>query len=128
LEARIEGHLRQSLGYAVTTFLRTGAQLAAIAGRQPFPKGDWEEDGITRLYITFLTASPPTAVQQKLMDARTPTDDFHFHGSELYWLCRTPSIDSIFSGALLEKMLGMPATVRNRTTVLKLAGKYGQPD
>jgi hypothetical protein len=32
------------------------------------------------------------------------------------------------SGALLEKTLGLPATMRNVTTVRKLAAKYPPPD
>ncbi len=127
LAARIERHLRASLGYAVTTFLRSSAQLAALAAYQPFPPAELEA-GSAKLYIAFLTELPAPAVQQKLLDARTPTDDFHFHGSELYWLIRTGLSDSIFSGTLLEKILGMPATVRNRSTVAKLAAKYPLAD
>ena len=123
LEARIEAHLRQSLGYAVNTFLRSSAQLARIAAYQPFPEV-MDEDGVSRLYIGFLAGLPPAAAQQKLLDARTPTDDFHFDGSELYWLCRTRFSDSTFSGTQLEKIIGMPTTVRNRNTVAKLAAKY----
>jgi hypothetical protein len=35
--------------------------------------------------------------------------------------------ESAFSGALLEKAIGMPATLRNATTVKKLAAKYPAP-
>ena len=32
--------------------------------------------------------------------------------------------ESLFSGALLERTIGLPATLRNVTTVRKLAAKY----
>ena len=123
LEARIEDHLRQSLGYAVNTFVRSNAQLARIAAYQPFPP-EVMEAGSGRLYIAFLASLPPAAARQKLLDAQTPTDVFHFHDSELYWWCRTGLSESVFSGTLLEKIIGMPATVRNSTTVGKLVAKY----
>ncbi len=123
MEERIEGHLRESLGYAVATFIRTPCELAAIARHQPFPAPELEEAG-NALYIAFLPTPPSDEAQRMLMASRTRTDDFHIHGRELYWLCRTRISDSAFSGARLEKMLGMPATMRNVTTVRKLAAKY----
>ncbi len=78
------------------------------------------------LYIAFLPTLPGDDRQQKLMGYRSPVDDFHIHGREVYWLCRKKMSESAFSGALLEKTLGMPATIRNSTTVKKLASKYGQ--
>jgi len=44
----------------------------------------------------------------------------------IYWLCRKKMSESTFSGALLERTIGMPATMRNSTTVKKLAAKYAQ--
>ncbi len=123
LEEQIEGHLKQSLGYEVATFLRSPAELAAIAGYQPFPPADLQADG-TSLYIAFLREPPAPAAQQKLMRFRTDSDDLHVHGREVFWLCRKGMSQSAFSGALLERTLGMPATLRNRTTVNKLVGKY----
>ena len=58
------------------------------------------------------------------MNFATGTDEFHVHGREVYWLCRGRTSDSKFSGALLEKALGMPATFRNVTTVRKLADQF----
>jgi hypothetical protein len=43
----------------------------------------------------------------------------------VYWYCRGQALsDSRFSGALLEKILGMPATARNVNTVNRLVAKY----
>jgi uncharacterized protein (DUF1697 family) len=54
----------------------------------------------------------------------TATDAFRVHGRELYWLCASPSMQSIASGATLEKTLGGPATLRNINTVRRLVARY----
>ncbi|MDQ3930105.1 MAG: DUF1697 domain-containing protein [Chloroflexota bacterium] len=122
LESRIEDHLQAALGYEVATFIRTEAELADIAQYQPFPVEQADTGG--SLYIAFLKATTTTQAQHDLMAFRTDIDDFHVHGREVYWLCRTSLSQSTFSGARLEKTLGMPATLRNVTTVQKLAAKY----
>jgi uncharacterized protein (DUF1697 family) len=126
LERRIEGHLRSALGYAVTTFIRTTADLAAVAAYQPFPPADLDADGTT-LYIGFLPGPPSDAARARLLALDTPTDTFHLHKCELYWLCRTRLSDSPITGARLEKTLGLPTTLRNVSTVRKLAAKYPPP-
>lgn len=123
LEKRIEDHLRESLGYEVATFVRSASELANTARHWPFDPSDLEADG-TSLYIAFLPAPPTAEAQEKLMAFRTEVDDFAVHGREVYWLCRKKISESSFSGALLEKTVRMPATMRNATTVKKLTAKY----
>jgi uncharacterized protein (DUF1697 family) len=123
LEQRIERHLHASLGYEVATFIRTTAELAAVANYQPFSVSEVDADG-NYLYIAFLAAPPGAEARQKLMTFRNAGDDFQIHGREVYWLCRRKLSESTFSGALLEKTLRLPATMRNSTTVKKLAAKY----
>ncbi len=125
LEKRIANHLKESLGYEVATFIRSTSEIVEIAKYQPFPAEELAAEGAS-LYIAFLAGIPSKERQQKLMGYCSPVEDFYIHGREVYWLCRTRISDSKFSGALLEKALGMPATMRNSTTVKKLATKYGQ--
>lgn len=125
LEQRIEGHLRQALGYDVATFIRSANELVAIATYQAFPPADLTVFE-SSLYVAFLHIVPPDAVREKLAVLRTPSDDFHQHEREIYWLCRTRLSESpLFSGGLFEKTVKMPLTMRNITTVRKLAAKYG---
>ena len=51
------------------------------------------------------------------------TDAFHVHGRELYWR-RTRMSDSKVTGKQLERAIGMPFTMRNVTTLRRLAAKY----
>ncbi len=123
LERKIEDHLREALGYEVATFVRSASELAGIARYRPFDPSDLNAEG-TSLYIAFLQAPPSAEAEQKLMAHRSEVDDFCTHGREVYWLCRKKMSESSFSGALLEKTMGTPATVRNATTVQKLMAKY----
>jgi uncharacterized protein (DUF1697 family) len=121
LEAKIEKTLESALGWEVTTFLRTPAELEAVAARQPFPAEDLG-DG-QGLYVGFLK-EPLAPGQQDLVQCfRTPTDEFAISGREVWWLCRTRSSDSAFSGGKLEKALGLRATFRNVTTVRAVAAR-----
>jgi len=121
LEAKIEKHLKSQLGYEVATFIRSSDELAEIADHNAFPD---QEDGT--LYVGFFKKTPNKAGQSKIMNMSSEADDFHFRGRELYWRCRVRSIDSEFSGAVCEKLLGMPATLRNMNTVRKIATKYSK--
>jgi len=44
-------------------------------------------------------------------------DDFHVHRCEIYWPCRKKLSESVFSSALLEKTIGMLATMRSANAV-----------
>jgi uncharacterized protein (DUF1697 family) len=122
LEGQLENRLHQALGYPVATFLRSVSELAAIAQHKSFQAAELEA-GAT-LYVAFLRKEPGSESQRKLMAFQNEINAFHIHQREVYWLCRTRQLESAFSGALLEKTLGTQATLRNATTVRKLAAKY----
>lgn len=120
---KIETQLARKLGYKVDTFLRNEAGLREIAQHQPFKAGEMKGADRT-VYVAFLSAAPPAAAKTKLMNLRGEVDDFQLHGREVYWLLRRKTMsESLFSGALLEKTLGMSATMRNFNTVTRLAAK-----
>jgi triacylglycerol lipase len=98
----------------VATFVRRTEELPAIVAQQPFPSVDG-----CALYIGFLKSAPDRRAQQKLAKYRNDNDDVRVNQREVYWLCRTKMSESAFSGALLEKTLGMASTLRNVTTVRK---------
>jgi uncharacterized protein (DUF1697 family) len=121
LESAIALHLERELGYEVATFVRSAAELEAIAAHRAFPASDIAMPGTT-VYVGFLAEAPPPALRKTVESLASAVDAFHFHGRELYWLCRARRVsDSEFSGARLEKLLKAPATLRNLTTVAKMA-------
>jgi uncharacterized protein (DUF1697 family) len=123
LEKKIEDSLRKSLGYEVRTFIRSPSELVDIVAYKPFAERELKVDG-NLLFVAFMASEPTSGGIQKLTALRTKTDDFHVFGRETYWLRRMTEGESTYSGQLIEKALGVPATVRNSTTVKKLAAKY----
>jgi uncharacterized protein (DUF1697 family) len=123
LERKIETHLHDSLGYKVTTFIRSIAELAAISSYKPFASSELESDSNV-LFVGFLAASPSEEAKSKLLELRNRFWDFHIDGRELYWLRRRLPGEVPFSGMPLEKTLRMQMTLRNVNTVRRLASKY----
>jgi uncharacterized protein (DUF1697 family) len=74
--------------------------------------------------VAFLHAPLTASMKTKLLALRSKQDDLASAGREVHWWCRTKTSDSKFSGAVLEKTLGVPATFRNITTIRKLVAKY----
>ena len=106
----------------MTTFLRSDAELAKIAEHRAFPVAGG--GGGRRTSFTSLSEDEADAAASRpLVSHAGAVDAFKIHGREIYWLCRTRFSDSEFSGSKLEKMLGMRMTVRNSTTVRKLAAR-----
>lgn len=123
LEKKIENCLQETLGYPVATFVRSLTQLAEIANYKPFSAAQLAAE-VHAIYIAFLAEKPSDEAKKKLLSLATATDEFHVFEREFYWLARKKFSETVFSGALLEKTLGMPATLRNSTTVRKIATKY----
>jgi uncharacterized protein (DUF1697 family) len=123
LEKKIEQHLREELGYEVATFIRTEAELAAVARYQPFSPAMMKT--AQALNVAFLAEPLDAVAQKKLAALQTDLDDFHVQGREVYWLCRKKQSESTFSNVRLEKTLGRSSTIRGLNTIQKLAAKYG---
>lgn len=119
LEARIERHLEQSLGFGVATFLRSPTELRAVVSHAPFPASTVQK--AHALWIAFVKAPLSAEARDRVMALACETDDFGVHGREIHWLRRATSSEALVSGAVLEKAIGAPMTARNITTVRKLA-------
>ena len=122
LEKKIESKLREALGYDVATFIRTDAELKAVANYKAFAQ--FQLDAAAAFNVAFLKESLDDKSNQKVMALRTDIDDFHVHGRELYWLCQKKQSDSTFSNVVLEKTLGRPSTIRGVNTIQKIVAKY----
>ena len=123
LERKIEKLLRDALGYEVATFVRAVSEVVAVAAYRPFDATRLNTDG-NSLHVGFLTEPPAEKAKKELLALSCAADSFHVKGREVYWLRCGKFSESEFSGAVLEKSLGMRATFRNSNTVKKIAGKY----
>jgi uncharacterized protein (DUF1697 family) len=122
LEAAIEKRLREKLGYEVDTFVRTCAEIAAVAAYEPFAKADVAR--ASTLIVGFLARPLDPATVRKIMALKTDIDDFHVNGREFYWLSRNRQGESAFSNAVLEKLTGGRSTFRGLNTVRRMAARY----
>ncbi len=122
LEKRLSRHLEERLGYAVAAFVRTPAEVAAVASRHPFPGADAAPDH--GVYVGFLQREPDAAARRRVLGLATPEDAFALHGRQLYWGRRGRFSDSKVTGAAIERALGAPTTIRNATTVRRIAERY----
>jgi uncharacterized protein (DUF1697 family) len=121
-ERAIAVRLRRDLGYAVDAFIRTPAELAEIAERRPF--SETEISTARAHYVAFLADAPEPGTRRAIAAWRTDVDAFAAVGREIHWLCVKTQSGSTFSNAVLEKRLGVRATIRNLNTIRRLAGKY----
>lgn len=122
LEATIEAHLKAALGYEVATFLRTVGEVAAVAAHEPLPAEAMAS--VAAFNVGFL-ATPLTADERAVLAGfNSDIDDFHSHGREVFWLCRTRQSDSTFNNNAFERALRRKATFRGINTVRRLAAKY----
>ncbi len=122
LEKKIEKTLAKALGFEVATFVRTDAELAAVVAYPAFPLRQIE--AATAYNIAFMAAEPEPSGLQRLLAMQTDLDMFHIHGRELYWLSQVKQSESKISNAVFEKALGQPSTLRQVSTIRKMAKKY----
>jgi uncharacterized protein (DUF1697 family) len=116
LERRIEEALADALGFEVTTFVRTAADLATLV-RAGALSAKPEET----LLVGFLKAIPDDAAVSRVHALRSHADDLAILGRELRWVRRGSMMESKLWGGALEKALGAPMTMRNVNTVRRLA-------
>lgn len=122
LERRIEKHLEKSLGYPVDTFIRSEAEVAAIASSSPFATITGEYHAI---HVGMLHEKLSRETATGLIACRTEHDLFEADGREFYWMCRIRTNESNVWSSPHMKALRLPTmTMRNMTSIRKLAAKF----
>ena len=104
--ADLEQLIAGEFGVTTTVILRSAAQIRKLADAKPFPRD---------AHVAFLARKPRTTKPLEGLDR------FELVGSDL--VVHTPHgyADVQLSGAVIERALGIDATVRNWNTVEKLA-------
>ena len=124
VEKLIQRQLEKSLGYAVDTFVRTRAELAAVAAFQPFSRADLAAPANT-VHVGFLKEALSPDAKRSMLACRTEVDEFCVEGRDYYWLCRIKSNESkVWSSAPMKAVKLPSSTMRNLTTVRKLVTQY----
>jgi uncharacterized protein (DUF1697 family) len=116
--ARKVGRLIQErFGLEIAVVARTGTQLARVVARNPL--GDVAKDP-KRYQVSFLDGPLPAASKRNLEQARVESERFVVHGREIYAWHPAGVARSKLWAALAGRGLGVTATARNWTTVMKL--------
>ena len=125
LEKQIQDHLKKSLGYGVDTFVRTRAEVAAVAAFRPFARADMENPAHT-VHAGFLQEALSPAQARQLVACRTDVDELCVEGREYYWLCRAKKFNEskVWSSPAMRALKLPTSSMRNLTTVRKLAALY----
>jgi uncharacterized protein (DUF1697 family) len=128
LENQIERHLEKSLGYSVDTFVRTRAEIAAVAVAQPFRKPDMASETNT-VHVGFWKEGLDAERARKLASIRTDADEFHVDGREFYWLCRIKTHESKVWTLPELRALRLPTgTMRNLKAIRRLTAEHPPPN
>jgi uncharacterized protein (DUF1697 family) len=119
---RIEDGLASRLGYAVPTFVRTDAEVRAIAARQPFAP-EQLRDSAGKVQVSLLGVSPARELRDEVLALAGERDALAFGERELYWLPSGGVLESALELGGIERLLG-PSTMRTQGTIELLASKH----
>lgn len=122
LKQKIEARLRSALGYDVAVFIRTVAEVAAIAAYKAFNDGQVRTAGA--LSVGFLEAPLEASTVERLRAFKTDIDEFHVHDREVFWRCKTRQSESTMSNAVFERLLNVRVTFRGINTISRLSVKF----
>jgi uncharacterized protein (DUF1697 family) len=122
LTTKIEAGLGEALGYEVPVFLRSAAELRAVAAQAPFDARALKASK-GKLQVAFLTEKPKAAARKRALALANDDDRLAIEGRELYWLPKGGLSDSELDLKELAAALGQN-TVRTMGTVEQIAAKY----
>jgi uncharacterized protein (DUF1697 family) len=120
LTKRIDQALTESLGYTVRAFLRTAAEVRAIAALDPFPPKVVKASA-GKLQVALL-AKPPRA-RDEVLSMATDADKLAIHGRELYWLPSGGQMQTDLNLRALDRLVG-ENTRRTKGMIEEIAQKF----
>ena len=116
-ESRIRKALEQRYGFELTTFVRTAAQVRALATDQPFGSIAAGHTHFGLLTLTKLTAAEAKRVEALSNDHDTVV----VQGRDVHWLIRSKSTQTTLLARHWKQALpDNPTTARNVTMLAKL--------
>jgi uncharacterized protein (DUF1697 family) len=125
-EATIEKALADAFGFDVEVFLRTEAEIKAIAADQPFDP-DLVEASDGKLQVSLLHELPAAAVRRKVLALGTDEDRLAFGKRELYWLPSGMMRESGLDQKAVGKLIGS-STMRTKGTIELVSAKFFEND
>jgi uncharacterized protein (DUF1697 family) len=119
---RIEQGLEAALGYAVPTFIRTAAEVTAIAAAAPFD-AERLRSSAGKLQVGLLADAPTPQARADALALAGETDGLVFDEREVYWLPSGGVLDSALDMTSTARLLGT-MTIRTKGTIELIAAKH----
>jgi uncharacterized protein (DUF1697 family) len=118
LENFLEKETAARLSVAADYVVRSSAEWAKVVAANPFPRE--AESDPSHLVVMFLKSAPTASAVKAVQASIKGREVLKSHGRELYLVYPDGIGTSKFTGASIERQLGLRGTARNWNTVLKL--------
>lgn len=122
LLATARRHLASSCGLVEPAIVRTLEQIADLVASDPFAQVD--RSAVYECCVTFLHPAAAIPAPAPVHSPRRDVEILGFTQGEALSLSRKVGRSPGSPNALLEKLLGMPATTRNWNTLVRLVRKF----
>lgn len=124
LSKQMEDEIKKEFGFSVPVVLRTAAELEQIIKNCPFSTDSLREG--ESVQVAFLTDIPSQEGINHLSTVNSGMDEYQIIGKDVYLFFRQSIRNSKLATHLPK--LGVPATVRNWKTVIKMASMVKEPE
>jgi uncharacterized protein (DUF1697 family) len=119
---RVDEALTDGLGFEVRSFIRTAAQVRAIAAHEPFtPAVRARSEG--KLQVALLAKVPAKRNREQILSLATDADPLAIRGRELYWLPSGPTMQTDLDLRRLDALTG-DNTRRTKNMISEIAAKF----
>lgn len=119
VEKRLEDALERTLGFEVTTFVRTSGELGQAVAAKPFTVSAGDT-----YFLTFLKSSPTAADRGALEGLTNDFDTLVVAGRTVHWRMHGKSTDTGLKTKDWERIVGRhQSTSRNMTMLRRLQSK-----
>jgi uncharacterized protein (DUF1697 family) len=119
LEADLEGALEAAVGFEVTTFVRTAAELRRAVQARPFKVATGDTH-----FVTFLKSTPSVTDRRALAQLSNDFDTLVVQGRDVHWRMRGKSTDTKLKTKDWDDIVGHHrSTSRNINTLRTLVQK-----
>ena len=124
LERGFEAALQDDVGFEVTTFVRTAAELRRALAFQPFAIGPGDT-----YFVTFLKDRPSTATAKALEALSNDFDTLIVQGRDVHWHMRGKSTETKLPTKAWDDIIGRHrSTSRNTNMLRRLMAKIESSD
>jgi uncharacterized protein (DUF1697 family) len=114
LEQRLETALEDDLGFEVTTFVRTVAELRDALALEPFTVAPGDT-----YFVTFLKDAPSKPNAMALEALSNDFDTLVVKGRDVHWLMHGKSTDTTLTTKAWDRLVGQHRSTSRNTTMLR---------